>query len=121
MRKILLINSIPNKEGNTYRIGEELLKNHCHEVLQMADYKISQYAQVGEEDQIKEVFDRIAQADTLVVGSPVYWYTVSGMLKTFIGKEVTSTVLNRYPHGFGAQGDWISTVDQWLDKELNEA
>lgn len=86
MGKILFMNSSPNRNGNTYRIGEELLKDKAHEVLQMADYRISQYGQVFEDDEIKDVFKKIAECDTLVIGSPVYWYTVSGMLKTFIDR-----------------------------------
>ena len=55
MEKILFVNSSPNREGNTYRIGEELLKDKEHDVLQMADYRISQYGQVFEDDEMKEV------------------------------------------------------------------
>lgn len=83
---ILFINSSPNKNGNTYRIGEELLKDKEHDVLQMADYRISQYGQVFDDDEIKEVVKEIDKYDILVIGSPVYWYTVGGMLKTFIDR-----------------------------------
>ena len=65
MGKILFMNSSPNRNGNTYRIGEELLKDKAHEVLQMADYRISQYGQVFEDDEIKDVFKKIAECDTL--------------------------------------------------------
>ena len=84
--KILFMNSSPNREGNTYRIGEELLKDKEHDVLQMADYRISQYGQVFDDDEIKDVLKKIDECDVLVIGSPVYWYTVSGMLKTFIDR-----------------------------------
>ena len=40
MTKILFMNCSPNKNGNTYRIGEELLKGKAHDVLQMSDYRI---------------------------------------------------------------------------------
>ena len=86
MMKILFMNSSPNREGNTYRIGEELLKDKEHDVLQMADYRISQYGQVFDDDEIKDVLKKIDECDVLVIGSPVYWYTVSGMLKTFIDR-----------------------------------
>ena len=86
MEKILFINSSPNREGNTYRIGEDLLKDKEHEVLQMADYRISQYGQVFEDDEMKEVLKEIDKYDILVIGSPLYWYTVGGMLKTFIDR-----------------------------------
>ena len=86
MSKILFINSSPNKNGNTYRIGEDLLKNTEHQVLQMSDYKIYQYGQVFEDDQIKDIFDEIKKYDTLIIGTPVYWYTIGGMLKTLIDR-----------------------------------
>ena len=86
MEKILFVNSSPNRDGNTYRIGEELLKDKEHEVLQMADYRISQYGQVFEDDEMKEVLKEMDKYDILVIGSPVYWYTVGGMLKTFIDR-----------------------------------
>ena len=84
--KILFMNSSPNREGNTYRIGEELLKDKEHDVLQMADYRISQYGQVFDDDGMKDVLKEIDKYDILVIGSPVYWYTVGGMLKTFIDR-----------------------------------
>ncbi len=86
MDKILFMNSSPNKKGNTYLIGEKLLKDVNHEVMQMSDYKISQYGQVFGDDQIKEVLEKTKPFDTLVIGTPVYWYTVSGILKTFIDR-----------------------------------
>ena len=84
MGKILFMNFSPNKEGNTFSIGEKLLEDY--DAVQMSDYKISQYGQVFADDQIKEVFDKIKDYDTLVIGTPVYWYTVSGLLKTFIDR-----------------------------------
>ena len=86
MEKILFVNSSPNRDGNTYRIGEELLKDKEHDVLQLADYRISQYGQVFEDDEMKEVLKEMNKYDILVIGSPVYWYTVGGMLKTFIDR-----------------------------------
>ena len=80
------MNTSPNKKGNTYRIGEEILKNVSHDVMQMSDYKICQYGVVDETDEIKKVFDSIKSVETLVIGAPVYWYTVGGILKTFIDR-----------------------------------
>lgn len=86
MSSILFMNSSPNKNGNTYRIGEELLKNINHETMQMSDYKISQYGQIFNDDQMKEILEKTKPFDTLVIGTPVYWYTVGGILKTFIDR-----------------------------------
>lgn len=86
MNKILFMNCSPNRNGNTYRIGEKILEGKEHNILQMADYKISQYGQVYEDDQIGDIFKEIEKADTLLIGAPVYWYTVGGILKTFIDR-----------------------------------
>lgn len=86
MKKIVFINSSPYKDGNTERIGLELLKNIEHKTIQMSEYKISQQGAVYEDDQIKELLNELKDADILVIGSPVYWYTVGGILKTFIDR-----------------------------------
>jgi len=86
MSKILFMNSSPNKNGNTMRIGEELLKDVPHDILQMSDYKVSQYGAVYEDDQINDIFKEIEDKEILVIGAPVYWYTVGGLLKTFIDR-----------------------------------
>ena len=86
MEKIIFMNGSPNKSGNTFRIGEEILKGISHEILQMSDYKVSQYGQVYEDDEINKIFEKIKNVDTIVIGAPVYWYTVSGIVKTFIDR-----------------------------------
>ena len=108
MNKILFMNCSPNKDGNTYRIGEKILENIEHNVLQMADYKIYQYGQVYEDDQIKDVFNEIEKVDTIVIGTPVYWYTVGGILKTFIDRFYLlpeTRILNGKKLYLFAQGD----------------
>lgn len=86
MEKILFMNGSPNKRGNTFRIGEEILKEIHHDILQMSDYKVYQYGQVYEDDQINEIFKNLENVNTIVMGAPVYWYTVGGILKTFIDR-----------------------------------
>lgn len=83
---IVFVNASPNYDGCTYQIGERLLKGIQHDVLQMSDYKISQYGKVYEDDQMVDLLKQLKEYDTLVIGSPVYWYTVSGILKTFIDR-----------------------------------
>lgn len=59
MNKTLFMNCSPDKNGNTYQIGEELLKGMEHETLQLSNYRISQYGQVYADDEIKEVLRKI--------------------------------------------------------------
>lgn len=52
----------------------------------MPDYKVYQYGQVYEDDQIKEIFKKLEDVNIIVIGTPVYWYTVGGIIKTFIDR-----------------------------------
>lgn len=86
MNKIIFMNGSPNKNGNTFRIGEALLKTTPHDVLHMVDYKIDQYGAVTEDDEIVKLLKQLEDKETIVIGAPVYWYTVGGILKTFIDR-----------------------------------
>lgn len=35
-----------------------------------------------------------------------------------LDKNIESKVLNKYPHGFGVRGNWVSIIDKWLDEVL---
>ena len=118
MEKIIFMNGSPNKNGNTFRIGEEILKGINHDILQMSDYKVSQYGQVYEDDEISKVFDKLKDMDTIVIGAPVYWYTVSGIVKTFIDRLYLlpeAEVLKGKNLYFFAQG---SAPDEMVEKNI---
>ena len=112
------MNFSPNKDGNTFKIGEKLLKGKNYDIMQMQDYKISQYGQVFKDDEIKEVFDKIKEYDTLVIGTPVYWYTVSGLLKTFIDRlymlkeaeNLNGKNLYLFAQGSGPDSDTVKSI-----------
>ena len=80
------MNGSPNKCGNTFRIGEEILKGVHHDILQMSDYNIGQYGKVYEEEQVNEIFKKLKDINTIVIGALVYWYTVFEIVKTFIDR-----------------------------------
>ena len=86
MSKIIFMNGSPNKNGNTVRIGEELLKDNSYDILHMVDYRVDQYGSVTENDEIVKIFKQLEDKDIILIGTPVYWYTVGGILKTFIDR-----------------------------------
>lgn len=86
MSKILFMNASPNKDGSTVHIASYLLKDNDYDTMEMSDYNVSQFGAVRDNDQIKDMLNTIKDYDTLVIGTPVYFYTVSGILKTFIDR-----------------------------------
>ena len=87
---ILFINGSPNKNGNTAALAAELLKGHEYETLNLTDYTIGAYGQNLPGDGLDTVIKAMKQADTIVIGSPLYWHNICGgvrnVLDRFYGK-----------------------------------
>ena len=83
---ILFINGSPNKNGNTAALAEALLAGNNYQVLNLADYKVYGYGQKFEDDQFDEIVEKMKKADTIVIGSPVYWHNMSGMVRNLIDR-----------------------------------
>jgi len=98
MKKILLISGSP-REGNTEYIlsgiqnslGDvselillrNLSYNHCRGCL--ACYETGECVQC---DDMKKIFNKLLKADLIVIGSPLYYGNVSGLMKSFIDRTI---------------------------------
>lgn len=83
---ILFINASPNKNGNTARLAGELLSGKEYETLNLIDYKIYAYGQEYGDDQFEEVIQKMKTVDTVVMGSPLYWHNICGLLRNFLDR-----------------------------------
>jgi len=98
--KVLGFVGSPRKSGNTDTLVEHVLAgaadaDHQTEKVYLADYALTPIDPVyGEETNwtdprqgvADELIDKIVAADAVVLGSPVYWFSVSGLLKLFIDR-----------------------------------
>lgn len=82
---ILFINGSPNKNGNTAELAETLMNGKAYQMLNLVDYKVYGYGQNFADDQFAEIVEQMKAADTIVIGSPVYWHNMSGMVRNMIG------------------------------------
>lgn len=83
---ILFINGSPNKNGNTAGLVEKLMDGRAYQTLNLVDYKVYGYGQKFADDQFAEIVEEMKAADTIVVGSPVYWHNMSGMVRNLIDR-----------------------------------
>lgn len=83
---ILFINGSPNKNGNTVALAKELLQGKDFQSIHLVDYKIYSYGQNFEDDQFQEVVDAMEKADTIVIGSPLYWHSMSGAIRNVLDR-----------------------------------
>ena len=84
--EILFINGSPNKNGNTAVMAKELLGENAYEALHLVDYKVYSYGQEFADDQFEEIVSKMKEAETIVIGSPVYWHSMSGAVRTFLDR-----------------------------------
>lgn len=83
---ILFINGSPNKNGNTKKLAEVLLKGKEYQTLHLSDYKLYSYGQNYADDQFTEIVNEMKKADTIVIGSPVYWHNMSGIIRNLLDR-----------------------------------
>lgn len=83
---ILFINGSPNKNGNTAELAERMLSGKEYQTLNLVDYKVYGYGQNFEDDQFMEIVEKMKAADMIIVGSPVYWHNMSGMVRNLIDR-----------------------------------
>ncbi len=83
---ILFINGSPNKNGNTAKLAAALLKGKDYETLNLTDYTIGAYGQNLPDDGLDTVIGAMKQADTIVIGSPVYWHNICGSVRNVLDR-----------------------------------
>lgn len=74
-KSVLFINASQNADGNTAKMGSTLLDGVDHDTLNLVDYRINQLGQHFDGDQFNDVVVAMEKADTIVIGTPVYWHT----------------------------------------------
>ena len=101
MSRIVILTGSVRKGGNTYLLARAFAegagKHNEVELVSVADYAVhpcigcnSCYTSKGhrcfQDDDMQQIYDRLKQADVLVVASPVYFYGVSAQLKAVINR-----------------------------------
>lgn len=99
----LFINGSSRKHGNTVALGERLLAGRPHQTIHLIDHHLN-YDQDDRDtpgpqrdlrDDYESLMTQFAAASDIVIGTPVYWYGMTGQLKVFIDRWFDS-----YTHHF---------------------
>lgn len=123
MPKALLISGSARINGNTQKITEELINGEEVEVVELLKLNIGYYtySQQQQDDDFWEVILKMQRANSIIFATPVYWYSMSALMKTFFDRFtelitvrkdlghslknkhvylVTSSSSNKQPDGF---------------------
>lgn len=77
------------KQGNTQNFVTDTYGVITPTVIDLLDYTITSYNYEGVypyNDQFKQIIAEILKHDVVVLATPVYWYSMSGLMKTFFDR-----------------------------------
>lgn len=106
-QKLLIISGSSRSEGDTKLWVDIIFKAFDHEIINLLDYNISHYSYLNDypiEDRFQNIIEEVLKYDTIVFATPVYWYSMSAIMKTLfdrltdlvtIKKEVGRRIKNK--------------------------
>lgn len=134
-KKVLILSSSPRKGGNSdilcdkFKEGAESAGNIVEKIF-LRDKNINycsgcgfcntnNYTACSQKDDMTEILEKMIEADVIVFGTPVYFYTMSGQLKTLIDRCCA-----RYTHITGKDFYYIMAAAEGnphaMDRVINE-
>ncbi len=87
-KTVIIIGSSSNN-GNTTKISEQIAKKFGFDVINLNDYQFSYFDyehQNREDDFLPLVRQIIEKYNTIIFSTPVYWYSMSGVMKVFFDR-----------------------------------
>jgi len=103
-KKVLILSASPRKGGNSDLLCDQFLRGakeagNQAEKISVRDKKINFCTGCGacqanggkcvQKDDMAEILDKMVTADVIVMATPVYFYTMSGQMKTLIDRTVS--------------------------------
>ena len=101
-KKILVISSSPRKGGNSDIVCDKFIEGanesgHKVEKIFLKDKNINyctgcgfcntnDYTKCAQNDDMKEILEKIMNTDVILMATPVYFYAMCGQMKTFIDR-----------------------------------
>jgi len=118
----LVILGSSRKDSNTRKLLDRLFVDLDYELIDLLDHKLYPYdysTNYPSDDSFFIIVDRLLRHDTLVFATPVYWYAMSGPMKTFFDR-FSDLVTIRKELGRQLRGKRTFLVATGEGKELPE-
>ncbi|GLB47475.1 putative NAD(P)H-dependent FMN-containing oxidoreductase YwqN [Philodulcilactobacillus myokoensis] len=95
--KNLFINASKDPHGTTEMLVKNKLGINDYQTINLVEYNVHPLGQENHtDDQFKSICDQIRKADNLILGTPVYWSSMSAYMKIFIDR-MTSVMGDNNP------------------------
>jgi len=119
MMKIVAVVGSPRSNGNTsYLVDAVLGEVEKHgletEKIMLGEYRVgpclghqdcSSFAECTQKDDAPWILEKFRRADAFILASPVYYYTITAQMKTFIDRNYFL-----YTHGIPLKAQYAGTI-----------
>lgn len=88
-KKVVIIQGSSRSKGDTYAFIIDFLRGTSISHIDLKNYKIAHYdyeANYEGDDFLSLIESLIRQYDTFIFATPIYWYTMSGIMKVFFDR-----------------------------------
>ena len=119
--KTIVIQGSSRSFGNTYRIVQLLSEQMEVEVVDLNQKKIApfDYEFENRTDDFLPLIRRITEYDLIIFATPVYWYTMSGIMKNFFDR-ITDCLKLEKDTGRKLRGKSMAVISVGSDSEQTE-
>ena len=121
MNQALIILGSSRSEGNTRHLVDAIFRNKRHELIDLNQYNINYYTYDNRHtnDDFLSLAERMIQHEHIVFATPVYWYSMSAILKTYFDR-MTDLVTIRKDLGKALKGKVLYSISCGSDSDLPE-
>lgn len=89
MKKSIIIFGSARSDGNTRKIIQEVINGYEVEIIDLNNKNIEFYNydhQYSSDDEFLSIIEQIIDAENVIFATPVYWFTMSGIMKVFLDR-----------------------------------
>ena len=116
----IIIQASSRKTGNTALAVDQVKSLIPSDSVDLLDYKFSgyDYLHLNQNDDFLPLVERLASNyDTWILATPVYWYSMSGLLKNFVDR-LTDCVTIAKPIGRSLEGKRLGLLSSSSEEDL---
>ncbi len=121
MNQALIILGSSRSKGNTRQLVDAIFQGKKHDLIDLNEYNINYYTydNLHTNDDFLALAERMVQYEYIIFATPVYWYSMSAILKTFFDR-MTDLVTIRKELGRALKNKTLHSISCGSEDDLPE-
>ncbi len=122
MNKTIIILGSSRSDGDTAKVVFKIQQHLNCDIVDLNDYAISyyDYAHMNQDDDFLPLMKRIINNyQNIIVATPVYWYTMSGIMKVFFDR-ISDLLTIEKDLGRALRGKNFAAISCCIDSSVDE-